>query len=189
MPSSRAGPSRNANAVAVVTPGDRPTGRSSKAPHSGTEAPATDSAPAATTPATEMPAKAHKHRRNGRRLSPVLSAVFARHCWLSPNTNQSGRPVRAGLDTRDSALCVPFTSRKPPSCQASRSPRPGVCHLEHVYGRRPRRRGALCARQRSIVLAAKPTCMSPSAQAATDRAHRRRRWSGCARAYCASSTS
>jgi hypothetical protein len=49
-----------------------------------------------------MPAKVRKHRRNGRRRSPAFSGVFARVCWTSPNTNQSGRTVRVGLNTGDS---------------------------------------------------------------------------------------
>jgi hypothetical protein len=62
-------------------------------------------------------------QKQAKRPTPIprFSGVFARVCWLSPNTNQSGRWVKSGSNTGDSEALQSFCKR----------------HVRSVYARRP----------------------------------------------------
>jgi hypothetical protein len=83
---------------------------------------------------TGIPTKARKHRRNDRRQSPMFSGAFARVCWPSPNTNQSGRPDSNRGPRRPERRALPgcatprrttqyLTSRSTPGGASQQSPR------------------------------------------------------------------
>ncbi len=73
-------------------------------------------------------------RTRAKRLTsiPHVSGVFARVCWLSPNTNQSGRTVRFGLNTGDSGVLLPICYRHTGPVPGIPQSMPRVCHRERV---------------------------------------------------------
>jgi hypothetical protein len=102
----------------------------------------------------------HEHPRISANTVPAAPSIFAAFRWYSrqfADLRKSGRPVQVYLNKRDSAFCVPFTSRGPLSCQASRLPRPDVYHPKRLYSdpypaiaRMPYPEGGRAGRARSV---------------------------------------
>jgi hypothetical protein len=76
-------------------------------------------------------------RTRAKRLTsiPHVSGVFARVCWTSQNTNQSGRTVRVGFPMRFSGRLRSQLRSSYRAYAGLLGPlRPGVCHRERPYG-------------------------------------------------------